>query len=70
MGAAAYGGRRFKERTRVSGERPIGAARCKQQYSAASCLPPPRGALKNSPGGRATIVCVCGYGPFMCARVA
>ena len=41
MGAAAYGGRRFKERTRVSGERPIGAARCRQQYSPASCLPPP-----------------------------
>ena len=33
MGPGAYGGRGFKGRARVSGERPIGAARCRQQYS-------------------------------------
>ena len=32
MGGAAYGGKRFKERARVFGERPIGAASCRQQY--------------------------------------
>ena len=29
------------ERARGSGERPIGAARCRQQYNPASCQPPP-----------------------------
>ena len=41
MGAAAYGGKGFRERARVSGERPIGAASCRQQYNQASCQPPP-----------------------------
>ena len=41
MGAAADGGRGFKERARVSGEKPIGAARCRQQHNQASCQPPP-----------------------------
>ena len=41
MGAAAYGGKGFKERARVSGERPIGAASCRQQYNEASCQAPP-----------------------------
>ena len=39
MGAAAYGGKRFKERARVSGERLIGAASCRQQHNQASCQP-------------------------------
>ena len=29
------------ERTEISGERPIGAARCRQQHNPASCQPPP-----------------------------
>ena len=33
MGSTAYGGRGFKERARVSGERLIGAAGCRQQYN-------------------------------------
>ena len=33
MGAAANGGKGFKERARVCGERPIGAASCRQQYN-------------------------------------
>ena len=41
MGVAACGGRGFKGRTRVSGERPIGAARCRQQRNRAACQPPP-----------------------------
>ena len=41
MGTAAYGGRGFKESTRVSGERPIGAASCRQRHNRASCQPPP-----------------------------
>ena len=44
MGAPAYSGRGFKERARVSGERPIGAASCGQQYNQTSCQPlPPEG---------------------------
>ena len=35
MGAAVYGGKGFKERPRVSGERPIGAAGCSQQSTQA-----------------------------------
>ena len=31
MGTAAYGGKGFKERAAVSGERPIGTASCRQQ---------------------------------------
>ena len=41
MGAAAYRGKGFKERARVSSGRPIGAASCRQQYNQASCQPPP-----------------------------
>ena len=41
MGTAAYGGKGFKERARVSGERPIGAASFRQQYIGASCPTPP-----------------------------
>ena len=40
MGAAASGGRGFKERARVSGEMPIGAGGCRQQHNQASCRPP------------------------------
>ena len=32
MGAAAYKGKGFKERARVNGERPIGAASCRKQF--------------------------------------
>ena len=32
MGTATYGGKGFKQRTRVNGKRPIGAACFKQQY--------------------------------------
>ena len=41
MGVAACGGRGFKGRARGSGERPIGAARCRQQRNRAACQPPP-----------------------------
>ena len=37
----ADGGKGFKERARVSGEGPMGAARCRQQYNPVSCQPPP-----------------------------
>ena len=40
MGTAAYGGRGFKGRAAVSGERPIGAARCRQQHNEAPPPPP------------------------------
>ena len=36
---ASLGG--FKARARVSGERQIGAASCRQQHNEASCQPPP-----------------------------
>ena len=39
-GAAAYGGDGFKERAAVSGERPTGAASCKQQHNQVSCQTP------------------------------
>ena len=39
MGAADYGGNGFKGRARASGERPMGAARCRQQHNQASCQP-------------------------------
>ena len=39
MGAATFGGKGFKERVRVSGERPIGATSCRQQYTQATCQP-------------------------------
>ena len=45
MGTAACGGTWFKGRAVVSGERPIGAARCRQQYNQASCQPPLPGVL-------------------------
>ena len=41
MGAAAHGGRGFKGRAEVSGERPIGAASRRQQHNQVSCQPPP-----------------------------
>ena len=41
MGAAAYGGKGFKGRARISGERPIGAASCRQQHNQVSFRPPP-----------------------------
>ena len=37
MGTAAYGGKGFKGRSAVSGEKPIGAASCRQQRNQASC---------------------------------
>ena len=36
-----YGGKRFKERTRVSGKRPTGAASFRKQSIQAPCQPPP-----------------------------
>ena len=65
MGTAACGGRGFKGRGAVSGERPIGAARCRQQHDRASChclwvgptgftrRPPPPTVTKPSPVRRA-----------------
>ena len=41
MGAATYSGKGFKERAAVSGERPGGAASCRQQYNQALCQKPP-----------------------------
>ena len=41
LGTAAYGRRGFKERTGVSGGRPTGAARFRQQSTWVSCHPPP-----------------------------
>ena len=41
MGTAGSGGNAFKERTRGSGERPVGAARCRQSSIQASVNPPP-----------------------------
>ena len=41
MGTAAYGGKGFRGRAAVSGDRPIGAASCRQQHNQASCQPPP-----------------------------
>ena len=41
MGTAACGRKGFKGRAAVSGERPIGAASCRQQHNQASCPPPP-----------------------------
>jgi hypothetical protein len=40
MGTAAFGGKGLKERTRVSGDRPIGAASLRQHSIQASCHPP------------------------------
>ena len=56
MGAAAGGGRGLKGRTRGSGQRPIGAARYRQQSIRAPCPPPPRPPptpLTRSPAGQA-----------------
>ena len=51
MGTAAYGGKGFKERARVSGERPIGAASFRQQYIQASCqFPHPLAPLVHANG--------------------
>ena len=41
MSNAAYGGKGFKGRAAVSGERPTGAASCRQRLKQASCPPPP-----------------------------
>ena len=41
MDATTYGGNGFKERTRVSGERPTSAASFRQQSIKASCQPHP-----------------------------
>ena len=41
MGAAPSGGKGFKGGAAVSGERPIGAASCRQQHNQASCQRPP-----------------------------
>ena len=41
MGTAAYEGKGFKERARVSGERLVGAASCGQQYIQALGQPTP-----------------------------
>ena len=40
MGAAACGGRGFKGRAAVIGERQIGAGGCRQQHNPVSCQPP------------------------------
>ena len=39
LGAATYGGKGFQERARVSGERPIGAASCRQEHNPFSFFP-------------------------------
>ena len=39
IGAAACGGNSFKESARASGERPIGATSCRQQYNHARTPP-------------------------------
>ena len=61
MGAATYGRRGVKERTRVSGKRPIGAAGYKRQHNQASwvslpdtppttpCRPTPSARRRNNP---------------------
>ena len=41
MGAATDGGKGFKERTRVNGRRPLGAASFRRPSIQASCQPPP-----------------------------
>ena len=41
MGTTTCGGKRSKERTCASGERPMGAASFRQQSIQASCQPPP-----------------------------
>ena len=40
MGTATYGGKGCKGRAAVSGERPIGAASCRQQHNQGSYQPP------------------------------
>ena len=47
MGITAFGGKGVKGRARVSGERPMGAARCRQQHHRASCHTHP----PSKPGG-------------------
>ena len=42
MGTAPYGGNGFKRRAAVSGERPLGAARCRQQHNEMSWQHAPR----------------------------
>ena len=56
MGAAAAdGGKGFKERARVSGEAPMGAARCRQQSTQASCKPPPLLSTRAGPQQRCPV---------------
>ena len=54
MGTATRGGTGCKERAGGSGERPIGAARCRQQYNRAPCQTPslPHGVRKQWPGSK------------------
>ena len=51
MGTAADGGKGFKGRAAGGGERPIGAASCRQQHNHASCQCPPRPGLCLVGGG-------------------
>ena len=46
MGTTTYGGKGFKGRARVSGERPMGAASFGQQSIQASCQPAPLNVAK------------------------
>ena len=62
MGTAAYRGKGFKEFTRVSSQRPVGAASFRQQSTQASCQPSaplPRNFL-TGPVSRLTRVLVTG----------
>ena len=61
MGTAAYGGKGFKGRAAVTGERPIGAAGCRQQHNRASCQPPP---LPSHRRGFDALGCVFGGVPL------
>ena len=54
MGATAYGGKGFKGRSGVSGERPTGAASCRQQHNQASCQPPAPSTLRMTVGSSPT----------------
>ena len=51
MGTTAYRGKGFKERVRVSGERPIGAANFRQPNIQASCQAPPPSPVAGVGGG-------------------
>ena len=49
MGTAAYGCKGFYGTAAVGGDRPIGAASCRQQHIQASCQPPPPPLLYHCP---------------------